>query len=315
MDVTNAFLHGELHEEVYMSIPPGTVVPPQFAHIPNLVCKLVKSLYGLRQAPREWFLKFCTVLIQYGFKQTHTDHSLFVLKVNNSMVAVLVYVDDILVTGNDLKLINTVKAHLAKHFLIKDLGPLHYFLGIEAARSSAGIFLNQRKYTLDIIKDLKFENAKPSLIPMEQHHTLLSNTTSPLLDNITSYRQLVGRLIYLTITCPDISYPVHILSQFLSAPRACHLDAAYKVVRYLKHTIGQGILLSAHSSLSLTAFADADSGACPQTHQSLTDIAILFNSIQLNNKNIIIRSYSPPHHYKSLHERIIYESSFFRIGI
>lgn len=183
-----------------------------------------------------------------------------------------------MITGNDHNLIAVIKSYLAHHFKIKDLGPLKYFLGIEAARSTQVIYLNQRKYTLDIIKDVGFTDAKPSSIPMEQHHTLLSDTSSPLLVNVSSYRQLVGRLIYLTITRPDPSYPVHVLSQFLASPRQCHMDAALKVVRYLKHTVGQGIVLSATSPFTLTAYADADCAACPNIRQSLTGYCVILGS-------------------------------------
>lgn len=145
------------------------------------------------------------------------------------------------------------------------MGPVKYFLGIEAARSTKGIYLNQRKYTWDIIKDVGFENAKIAVVPIEQNHTLLSNTTSPFMFNPAPYRRLVGLLIYLTITHPDLSYDVHVLSQFLASPRQCHLDAAHRVVRYLKHTLGQGLLLSATNSIKLTAYADADWEGCPLT--------------------------------------------------
>lgn len=107
-----------------------------------------------------------------------------------------VYVDDILITGCNVTLINSVKAYLDQHFNIKDLGSLKYFLGIEIARSQKGVFLNQRKYTLYIITTVSLPNAKFSVVPMEYHHTLLSNDTSSFMDNITTNRQLVGRLIY-----------------------------------------------------------------------------------------------------------------------
>lgn len=229
-----------------MAIPPGYAIPSELQTVPNLVCKLLKSLYGLKQAPREWFLKFCSVLLAYDFTQAFSDCSLFLFSKNDSFVAILVYVDDILVTGNAQPVIASVKSYLAQHFKIKDLGTLKYFLGIEAARSVSGIYLNQRKYTLDLVTQVGLLDAKSSLIPIKQHHTLLADETSPFLNNITQYRQLVGRLIYLTITRPDISYIVHVLSQFLSSPRQCHLDAAFRVVRYLKYTLGQGILLSSY---------------------------------------------------------------------
>lgn len=147
MDV-NAFLHGQLQEEVYMAIPPGYVLTAEHLHSMTdrpLVCRLIKSIYGLKQAPRVWAKKFCSVLLSYGFTQTHTDHSLFVYRSD---------------------LITKIKAYLSTHFKIKDLGPLKYFLGIEIARSVKGFYLNQRKYSLDIIKDVGFESAKASLVPI-----------------------------------------------------------------------------------------------------------------------------------------------------
>ena len=288
MDVTNAFLYGVLDEEVYMAIPQGYVLPAQFADYNSkipLVCRLVKSIYGLKQSPRKWFIKFKEVLLQFGFIQAHSDHSLFLFKSTEFFLAILVYVDDILVVGSDSTSIANIKAHLASHFKIKDLGPLKYFLGIEAARSDKGIYLNQRKYTLDIIKDVGLEHSRTASVPMEQNHTLLGNKVSPFLIDPAPYRRLVGRLIYLTITRPDLSYAVHVLSQFLASPRQCHLDAAFKVVKYLKLTVGQGILLSATSPLQLSAFADADWGGCPLTRQSLTGYCVTLGSSLLSWKS------------------------------
>lgn len=169
---------------------------------------------------------------------------------DNEFVAVLIYVDDLLVTGSSLDLINATKAFLQTQFKIKDLGVVKYFLGLEIARSPSGIYLHQKKYTLDILNDTGLLAAKPSAVPMEQNHTLLKNTSALLsVSDIKSYRRLVGRLIYLTITRPDLSYPVHVLSQFLHQPRVDHLEAAYKVCRYLKLTPGQGLLFPANNQL------------------------------------------------------------------
>ncbi|WOH11771.1 hypothetical protein DCAR_0831263 [Daucus carota subsp. sativus] len=250
LDVTNAFLHGDINEEIYMKLPPGYLQLSSGISITSIcdptqyVCRLRKSLYGLRQAPRCWFDKFSTALLKYGFVQSHSDNSLFTFNQQNQFVAVLVYVDDILITGNSPSLISQIKAYLATQFQIKDLGPLKYFLGIEVARSSQGIYMHQRKYTLDILKDTGLDRAKPSKIPMEQNHTLQDNHSAQLGDSdASSYRRLVGRLIYLTVTRPDISYSVQVLSQFLASPRQDHLLAAYKVVRYLKASPGQGLLM------------------------------------------------------------------------
>ncbi|RZC01797.1 Retrovirus-related Pol polyprotein from transposon RE2 [Glycine soja] len=148
LDVNNAFLHGELNEEVYMQLPPGMVVPHS-----NQVCRLNRSFYGLKQASRQWFHRLSTLLLNNGFTQASSDHSLFFSFNNESFTEILVYVDDIVLTGNDIKRINQITSLLDVVFKIKDLGNLKFFLGIEVARSPQGIHLCQRKYTLDILSD------------------------------------------------------------------------------------------------------------------------------------------------------------------
>eukprot|EP00261_Vitis_vinifera_P040707 XP_019081950.1 PREDICTED: uncharacterized protein LOC109124308 [Vitis vinifera] len=264
MDVHNAFLHGDLEEEVYMKLPPGFERSD-----PNLVCRLRKSLYGLKQAPRCWFAKLVTTLKGYGFLQSYSDYSLFTYTKGNVQINVLVYVDDLIISGNDSAALKTFKAYLSDCFKMKDLGVLKYFLGIEVARSSAGLFLCQRKYTLDIVSEAGLLGAKPCGFPIEQNHRLrLAN--GELLSNPESYRRLVGRLIYLAVTRPDLAYSVHILSQFMQEPRIEHWEAALRVVRYLKGTPGQGILLRADSDLSLQGWCDSDWAACLVTRRSLS---------------------------------------------
>ena len=146
LDVNNAFLHGDITEEVYMRLPPSYST----AH-PGKVCRLQKSLYGLRQSPRNWFEKLTIALRRYGFKQAHKDHTLFIFRRGADFLAILIYVDDILVTGNNLTLCASFKKYLHNCFQLKDLGPLKYFLGIEYARSSTGLVLCQCKYTLEIL--------------------------------------------------------------------------------------------------------------------------------------------------------------------
>ncbi|CAL8995760.1 unnamed protein product [Prunus brigantina] len=148
LDVHNAFLHGDLHEEIYMSPPPG--LRRQGEH---LVCHLHKSLYGLKQTSRQWFSKFTEAIQAAGFTQSKADYSLFTCKNGKSFTVLLIYVDDILITGNNLAVIDALKRFLSTRFKIKDLGDLKYFLGIEVSRSRKGISICQRKYALDIIKD------------------------------------------------------------------------------------------------------------------------------------------------------------------
>ena len=150
LDVTNAFLHGDLDEEVYMKLPPG--YHPDGVPLPrNAVCLLHKSLYGLKQASRQWFSKFSGVIISLGFRQSPSDHSLFTRSSDGHFMAILIYVDDVLIASTDPQAIVQLKADLSKAFKLKDLGTLKYFLGLEIARAAAGICVSQRKYVLDLL--------------------------------------------------------------------------------------------------------------------------------------------------------------------
>ncbi|KAL6177813.1 hypothetical protein ACLB2K_049335 [Fragaria x ananassa] len=193
LDVNNAFLYGDLDEEVDMKLPPGFGQKGE-----HRVCRLHKSLYGLKQASRQWFIKLSLALRAAGFTQSCLEE------------------------------IASIKDSLSRQFKLKDLGNLKYFLGIEVARSRQGIALSQRKYALEILEDAGFLAAKPSRFPVDQN-LALTQTRRELLSDPSQYRRLVGRMIYLTITRPDLTYAVHIVTQFMDKPHQPHLDAAYNV--------------------------------------------------------------------------------------
>lgn len=263
MDVSNAFLHGDLDEEIYMKLPQGYKTSD-----PNKVCRLKKSLYGLRQAPRCWYAKLTNALLRFGFSHDYADQSLF-SKVRGSIcIHILVYVDDFIITCNDTQALQEFKDYLHKCFRMKDLGKLKYFLGLEVARNNSGFYLSQRKYALDIITETGLLGAKPSPVPMELNHKL-AKAEGPLA-NAQQYRRLVGRLIYLTNTRPDLAYAVHILAQFMQKPLLPHWDVALRVVRYLKGSPGQGIFFRADDQLRISAFCDADWSGCPLSRRSLS---------------------------------------------
>ncbi|GKA16810.1 retrovirus-related pol polyprotein from transposon RE2 [Tanacetum coccineum] len=264
MDVHNVFLHGDLEEEVFMKLPPGL---HKGQH--GEACKLRKSLYGLRQAPRCWSSKLSSALKKYGFVQSYSDYSLFILQQNGVQLNVLVYVDDLIVSGNDHEAITQFKTYLSNCFHMKDLGNLKYFLGIEVVRAKEGIFLCQRKYALDIIFEVGLLGAKPAKIPMEQNHHL-GLAQGRLFEDPEQYRRLVGRLIYLYFTRPDLAYSVHILSHFMQNPQIEHWEAAIRVVRYLKGSPGQGVILRNNCDLQLRGWCDTDWAGCPLTRRSLT---------------------------------------------
>ncbi|KAM1815735.1 hypothetical protein ACFX12_000216 [Malus domestica] len=252
MDVKNAFLHGDLEEEVYMRLPPGH---PQ-SQEPNLVCKLHKSIYGLKQSPRAWYAKLSTVLHSIGFKRSNADSSLFVRTRAASKLVVLIYVDDLIITGDNAAEITTLKQSLQQKFAVKDLGVLKYFLGIEMASSYKGLFLNQRKYVMDLLKDANMSDAKPALTPLDSKLKLDLGGTS--LSDISLYQRLVGKLIYLTITRPDISHSVSIASQFMHSPTIEHLNLVKRILRYLKGSVGRGILMAKNDNTQIMGYCDAD---------------------------------------------------------
>src|SRR3954462_15507353 len=158
-----------------MKLPPGFSTQGV-----SSVCKLNKSIYGLKQASRQWFSKFSSTLLRKGFRQSSVDHSLFTFIQNQLSVFVLVYVDDIIITGNDNSAIANIKKFIATSFSVKDLGKLSYFLGLEVSRSKQGIVLSQRKYILDILSDSGMTGCKPSDFPMEQHLRLRHDDGSPI---------------------------------------------------------------------------------------------------------------------------------------
>ena len=206
LDVNNAFLHGELQEDVYMLIPPGG---PHSHH--NQVCKLHKSLYGLKQASRKWYEKLTSILLQNNYIQASFDHSLFTKQTATSFTIILLYVDDIILAGNLVTEFTTIKSILHDKFRIKDLGQLKYFLGLEDAHSSKGISLCQRKYFFDLIDDSGLIGAKLVSTPSDPTVKLHHDSSSPYLD-IPSCRRLIGRLLYLNTTRPDITFITQQLS-------------------------------------------------------------------------------------------------------
>ncbi|KAL2232808.1 UNVERIFIED_CONTAM: Retrovirus-related Pol polyprotein from transposon RE1 [Sesamum indicum] len=267
LDINNAFLHGHLDEDIYMTPPEGYEVAP------HLACKLTRSLYGLKQASRQWNVEFTSRLTSYGFRQSVHDHCLFIKNTSSGPLVLLVYVDDILLTGPSISTIQAVKTYLHNLFTIKDIGDARYFLGLKIARCSDGLYILQTKYVMDIIRDTGLCQSRPAATPFPQGLRLQSTLDDPL-PKPNSYRRLVGRLLYLGYTRPDISHSVQQLSQFLTHPCESHWQAALHVVRYLKSCPSKGLFFPSQSSLTLTAYCDADWATCPDSRRSLTGFCI-----------------------------------------
>lgn len=209
---------------------------------------------------------------------------MFIKRSSTFITIVAVYVDDIIVTGDNSSEIDTLKSHLDHVFSIKDLGILHYFLGIEVGYVTDGIILNQKKFTNDILRVCDLDFSKPAVTPLPLN-LKLSATTGPLFAYPDRYCSLVGKLNYLTNTRPDLSYAVQTLSQYMQTPRLPHYDALCHTLRYVAHTVGQGILLKASDKLTLQAFSDSDWASCIDTRRSITGYIMLFGNSPISWKS------------------------------
>jgi Reverse transcriptase (RNA-dependent DNA polymerase) len=253
LDVSNAFLNEDLLEQVYMTQPQGFIDSNNSNH----VCLLHKSLYGLCQAPRAWFEKLSSTLIGFGFNASTYDPSMFLAHHQGHVLILLVYVDDIVVTGSDPIQVDQCIQQLNSRFAIRDLRPLHFFLGIEANHNKDGMCLTQTKYLTDLLKRVNMFNCKPCLSPMASS-TILSSEGSTACNDPHLYRSVIGALQYATLTHPDISFSVNKLSQYMHSPTEDHWTAAKRVLRYIARTLDFGLQFYKTSALDIHSFSDSD---------------------------------------------------------
>lgn len=225
-----------------------------------MVCKLNKALYGLKQAPRAWFEKLHSALVSFGFRSAKSDQSLFFKVTSSCTIYALLYVDDILITGNNSDSITALIHCLHKQFALKDLGPLKYFLRIQISTlSNGGLHLSQRKYITDLLIRANMQNAKGMKTPMTSGLKLMSYRSTPI-HNVQLCRSIVGALQYITITRPELAYSVNRVCQFMQNPLESHWIAVKRILRYLNGTLDTGLVLKPcqSSSLCLQGYCDAD---------------------------------------------------------
>jgi len=270
LDVQNAFFHGIL-EEVYMHQPPGYA---DQAH-PNYVCKLDKALYGLKQAPRAWYARLCKRLESLGFVSSKADTSLFYYNRGKYCIFVLVYVDDIIVASSSQDATEALLKDLQREFALKDLGDLHYFLGIEVKKLSDGLLLSQGRYAADLLARSGMNRAKAVDTPLSVSEKLsLTDGTKLGDEDATRYRSLVGALQYLTLTRPDISFSVNKVCQYLHSPTTIHWSAVKRILRYVCGTLNYGLKIKRSKSMMVSAFSDADWVGCPDDRRSTGGFAV-----------------------------------------
>ncbi|CAM8959925.1 unnamed protein product [Rhodiola kirilowii] len=276
LDVKNAFLYGDLDKDIYMEQPLGYISKSH----PGYVCKLKKAIYGLKQAPRAWFGKIAEFLQICSYHSTDADSSLFVKKNGDVHMVVLVYVDDMIVTGSREDEIARLRGELSTRFDMKNLGELSHFLGLEV-KNLDGILLSQEGYANKVIERYKLKFSKKRSTPLDTSEKLRRTEGAPLPDFIT-YRSLVGGLLYLTITRPDIAYSVGLISRYLQEPRKPHLEAAKKILKYVNSTIDFCLFYKRRGNFHLQGYTDADFGGDLDERKSTSGYVFMCNDTSVS---------------------------------
>ena len=255
LDVKSAFLNGVLHEEIYVEQPEGFVKNEE----KDKVYLLKKALYGLKQAPRAWYSKIDDHLLSIGFKKSLSEATLYVKHQSNEVLMISLYVDDLLVTGNNAGMIQEFKQEMMKVFEMTDLGLMTFFLGLEIKQAEYEVFICQKKYVKEILKKFNFQECKEVSTPMDQKEKLCKEDGADKADE-GYFRSLIGCLMYLTATCPDILNDVSILSRFMHNASELHLRAAKRIIRYVKGTSDFGVKFTWSKEFKLVGFSDSDWG-------------------------------------------------------
>lgn len=256
-----------------MRQPPGFEYPK----FPTYICKLKRAIYGLKQASRAWYIELKNYLLFMGFSISKSDDSLFIFHSYDITVYILVYMDDIIITGSHTTAVRQVIQGLSSRFSLKDMGLLNYFLGVQVLSYHDGIILSQAKYIQDLLTETKMIDYNSVSTPMSPSLQLTMDNHAPLLD-ITSYRRLLGKLQYLSFTRPDLSFAVNKLSQFMHCPQQAHWQAVKHLLRYLKGTSMYGLKLDRRGNNCLLIYSDSDWGGDPSDRSSTSGYVVYHGS-------------------------------------
>ena len=273
MDVKTAFLNGELEEDIFMDQPEGFVQEGN----EHLVCKLKKSLYGLRQSPRAWYEKIHQFFAEEGFYRSHADHSLYIKQSSSFLLIVIIYVDDLIMLSSDLTVLQELKSRLEEEFDMSDIGELHFFLGVQMERNRATrtITLHQGNYIEEVLERFGMADCKPIGTPLDAKTQLVKLSEEEYEQHLPEtqaipYKEAVGSLMYAMVaTRPDLAFAVSVVSQFMSKPGPLHWAAVKRIMRYLKGTLGMKLCLGGRD-IDLKGYCDADWGGDQDTRRSTT---------------------------------------------
>jgi hypothetical protein len=257
MDVKSAFLNGPIKEEVYVEQPPGF----EDSEYPNHVYKLSKALYGLKQAPRAWYECLRDFLITNGFKVGKADPTLFAKTLDNDLCVCQIYIDDIIFGSTNESTCEEFSRIMTKKFEMSMMGELKYFLGFQVKQLQEGTFISQTKYTKDILNKFGMKDAKPIKNPMGTNGHLDLDTEGKSIDQKV-YRSMIGSLLYLCASRPDIMLSVCMCARFQADPKEAHLTAVKRILRYLAYTPKFGLWYPRGSTFDLIGYSDADWAGC-----------------------------------------------------
>ncbi|KAJ9539166.1 hypothetical protein OSB04_031899 [Centaurea solstitialis] len=257
MDVKTAFLYGHLKEEVYVAQPEGFVHKEH----PDYVYVLDKALYGLKQAPRAWYEELSKHLLSKGFKKGSVDSTLFLMKEGEHIVVIQIYVDDIIFGSTSRELCKKFENVMTEEFKMSMMGEINFFLGLQVRQFSDGIFINQSKYIFDLLKKYDMSGCHSIGTPMATGNSIGPDHEGKDVD-LRNYRSMVGSLMYLTASRPDIMFATCVCARYQAKPKESHLAAVKRIFRYLKGTPYYGIWYPKGLGFELQAYTDADYGGC-----------------------------------------------------
>ncbi|GJX11817.1 putative ribonuclease H-like domain-containing protein, partial [Tanacetum coccineum] len=265
MDIKSAFLYGTIEEEVYVTQPPGFKDPDY----PDKVYKVVKALYNLHQALRAWYETLANYLLGNGFKRGKIDQTLFIKKQKGDILLVQVYVDDIIFGSTNKELCTGFEKLMKDKFQMSSMGELTFFLGLQVQQKEDGIFISQDKYVAEILKKFNYSDVKSASTPVDLEKPLVKDGDADDVD-VHLYRSMIGSLMYLTASRPDIMLAVCACARFQVTPKTSHLLAVKRIFRYLKGKPTLGLWYSRDSPFELVAYTDSDYAGATQDRKSTT---------------------------------------------